>query len=169
MLNYANTEIAKLLSLCPAGDTGTIPFESPALCPHHQFRIPSMSAALSSTRCTLRSRQYPAAAASPANSSPVPPSASLTAPLNSAEREALTERYYLVLSMTRSRALATVADCISMWLPWHALVTRSKRAAITVMSCFTVLLNFSNFSNFHNLQGLPSFANHVLQVLAKFC
>ena len=50
---------------------------------------------------------------------PAPPS---RAPRNSAEREALAERYYhrstTVLSVIRRRALSTVADRgISMWLP----------------------------------------------------
>ena len=80
-------------SLCPAGDTGTIPFGVARAMPP-----PSTPARRAAPRSSLASRPAvpspSAAAASPTSRRPVPPSASLAAPRNRAEREALAERYY---------------------------------------------------------------------------
>ena len=74
-------------SLCPAGDKGTIPLESPALCPHPH---PARGAAQRSSLALRPAVPSPSAT----SRRPVPPSASLAAPRNRAEREALPERYY---------------------------------------------------------------------------
>ena len=86
-------------SLCPAGDTGTIPFGVARAMAHPQL----WRGAPRRARRSLRGRPCPrlpqppppqAAAASPTSRRPVPPSASFAAPRNRAERETLAERYY---------------------------------------------------------------------------
>ena len=78
-----------------------------------------------------------AAAASPTSSSPVPPSASLAAPSNSGEREALAERYYPGAFCDKAQGSGDGCRL------WHLIVvaltcssrltTHSKRAVVTVL------------------------------------
>ena len=79
--------------LFPAGDTGTFPFQSPALY-HPQLRRGAPRHARRSGASRQAVPSPSAAAASPTSRHPVPPSASLAVPRNCAEREALAERYY---------------------------------------------------------------------------
>ena len=105
------------ISLCLAGDKGTVPLESPALCPHPQHRRGALHSARLSLRCRPCPRhplpQPPQQAA--ALCLPAPPS---LRPVTVQSLRCCQKGTTLVLSVIRRRALATVADCgISMWLP----------------------------------------------------
>ena len=99
-------------SLCPAGDKGTIPLESPALCPHPQLLrgAPRRACRLLCGRPCPRRPPQAAALCLPA-----PPS---RRPVTVRSVRHCQKGTTQVLSVIRRRALATVADCgISMWLP----------------------------------------------------
>ena len=104
-------------SLCPAGDKGTIPLESPALCPHPQLRRGAPRCARRSLRgrpCPRRPPPPPPQQAA-ALCLPAPPS---LRPVTVRSVRHCQKGTTPVLSVIRHRALATVVDCgISMWLP----------------------------------------------------
>ena len=140
--------------LFPAGDTGTFPFQSPALY-HPQLRRGAPRHARRSGASRQAVPSPSAAAASPTSRHPVPPR-----PVTVLSVRHWQKGTTPVLSVTRRSALVTslvtVADCgISMWLPWHAPATRSKCDVVTVLFSdfglyFAVLLNFRNFRNLRN-------------------
>ena len=173
---------------------GTIPFEiweqsllsrklyAPTLTPARCATQRSLLALLPAVTVPSPS----AAAASPTSSRPVPPSASLASPRNSAEREALAERHYP--GAFCNMAQGSGDGCRLRHLNLVALtcsrddVTRSKRAVVTVLSRFsdhdldysfsvavsaTQFSQFSQFSQFVFRSVLPSFANRASQGFAN--
>ena len=157
---------------------GTIPFGVARAMPPPS--TPARRAAPRSSLVSLRAVPSPSAASSsPTSCRPVPPSASLAAPRNLAEREALAERYYPCAFCDKEQGSgdgcrlwhlnASQCGCLDM-------VSR-KRALVTVLftmfsdhdlgNSFAVLLNFSNFRNFHNYVS-QCFANFRKSCFASF-
>ena len=138
--------VLERLSLFPAGDKGTILFESPELWPHPE---------------TLNSGEARSAAL-------VTSFAAGSTLLSVRHWQKGTTQ---VLSVILRRAPTTVFDFgISMWLPWHSFATRSKRAVVTLLSDFGPIFWIIDSQSYciHSPTVFAIFAISVSQCFAKF-